>query len=231
MAVCLKTGWQKHLIKVLCLSLIQFCLIEMSWAQEDGNASSKLPLISAVQRRPNSLNKELSGHFSFLPLDHFNTYFAVGLAYTHWFNDYLGWEVLNLNYAKNSPTGLEDYLVGTFGANPETFDILEYYGTSNIIYSPLFMKHLFKSESVVWGDLSLVAGGGLAKLERNGNINVFDFGGMVRFFSGPNWIYRLDLRQYIFTSSAVKPNMAISFAVSYNFGKEEQKVEVLEDED
>lgn len=190
-----------------------------------------MPLISAVQKRPNSLNKELSTHFSFLPLDHFNTYYALGLGYTHWFNDYLGWEVFNLSYAENSPTGLEDYLLDEYQANPETFDILQYYVTSNVIYSPLFMKHLFKTKSVVWGDMSFVAGGGLAKLEKNGNTNVFDFGAMVRFFSGPNWIYRLDVRQHIFTSSAVKPNMAISFAVSYNFGKDEPKVQVEEEEE
>lgn len=228
MTLYLKLNWRNLFLKAFCLSLIQIALLETAWAQQE---STTMPLISAVQRRPNSLKSELSGHLSFLPLDHFNTYYAVGLAYTHWFNDYLGWEVLNANYATNSPTGLEDYLVGEFGANPETFDILKYYATSNVIYSPLFMKHLFKTKSVVWGDLSLVAGGGLANLKTNGNTNVFDFGGMVRFFSGPNWIYRLDIRQYIFTSSAVKPNMAISFAVSYNFGDSAPKIEVQEDEE
>ena len=183
-----------------------------------------MPLISAVQKRPNQLSNELSGHFSYLPLDHFNTFFAVGLSYTHWFNDYLGWEIGNLNYAQNSPTGLNDYLVGTYGANPETFDVIQYYGTSNIIYSPLFMKHLFKSQSIVWGDLSVVGGAGMVRLEKNGNVAAFDFGGMVRFFSGPHWIYRLDIRQYLFASAVVKPNMAITFGVSYNIGKGEVNV-------
>lgn len=218
-------------LRLNCLNLVRvffavmvffFCLVSQ--------AKSNLPLISAVQKRPNQLSRELSGHFSYLPLDHFNTYFALGLSYTHWFNDYLGWEVANLNYAKSSPTGLESYLVGTYGANPETFDILQYYGTTNLIYSPLFMKHLFKSESIVWGDLSFVGGVGMARLERNGNIGAFDFGGMVRFFSGAHWIYRLDIRQYLFSSALVKPNMAIAFGVSYNFGKA-QVVEPIQEEE
>ncbi len=201
-------------------------------AQSLTTPKSNLPSISAVQKRPNQLSNELSGHFSYLPLDHFNTYFALGLSYTHWFNDYLGWEIANLNYAKNSPTGLEDYLSGTYGANtPETFDIIQYYGTTNLIYTPLFMKHLFKSESIIWGDLSLVGGAGLARLEKNGNIGVFDFGGMVRFFSGTHWISRLDIRQYLFTSGVVKPNMAVTFGVSYNFGKAEVAVVIPEDEE
>lgn len=224
---------------IACLIALFFCLTPVVYchsaaAQEPSlpPARTNFPVISAVQKRPNQLSQELSGHFSYFPLDHFNTYFALGLSYTHWFNDYLGWEIANLNYAKSSPTGLESHLIGAYDAkNVESFDILQYYGTTNLIYSPLFMKHLFKSESIIWGDLSLVGGGGLARLETSGNVGVFDFGGMVRFFSGTHWIYRLDIRQHLFTSSLVKPNMAIAFGVSYNFGKAEVLAPVLEEEE
>lgn len=188
-----------------------------------------MPLISAVQRRPSQLTQELSMHFSYLPLDHFQTYFSVGLSYFYYFSDYLAWEVVNANYVQNSPTGLESYLNGTYNANPETFDIIQMYATSNIVYTPLYMKHFSRGKNIVWGDLSLVGGAGLAKLERNGNINTFDFGGMVRFFGSGNWIYRLDVRQYLFSTSEVKPNMAISFGLSYNFGETDRPVNVNED--
>lgn len=228
-----------------CLGLLQiflcvtvgliFCVPVTAQDRSANNSKNlmklNMPLISAVQKRPNQLFNELSGHFSYLPLDHFNTYFAVGISYTHWFNDYLGWEIANLNYAKNSPTGLEDYLVGTYGANPETFDIIQYYATTNVIYTPLFMKHLFKSQSIIWGDLSLIGGTGMARLKDNGNVAIFDFGAMVRFFSGARWVYRLDIRQFLFASSLVRPNMAISFGVSYNFGKPEANIPVPEDEE
>lgn len=219
-------------LSIFLFSLMFFSFLQIAKADEFSTfEQSNLPIISAVQKRPNQLTNELGFHASFLPMDHFNTYYAVGGAFTHWFNDYMAWEVLNLNYAKNSPTGLNDYLVGTYGANPETFDIIQYYGTTNFIYSPLYMKHLFKTKEIMWGDLSLVGGAGLAKLETLGNINTFDFGGMVRFFSGSNWVSKLDIRQYLFSSAAVKPNMAITFSISYNFGKTEEKVQVQEDEE
>lgn len=223
------------------MTAVNFCIIAIFFSnlvfaaelslEDPEEAKSQLPLISAVQRRPSQLSNELSGHFSFMPSDHFNTYYNLGISVTHWFNDYLGWEIANLNYVKNSPTGLEDYLLSTYRANPETFDVIRYFGTTNIIYTPLFMKHLYKSESVVWGDLSLVGGVGMARLERTGNIGAFDFGGMARFFSGRHWIYRLDIRQYLFSSSLVKPNMAITFGLSYNFGGNEARVQPEEEEE
>ena len=70
----------------------------------------------------------------------------------------------------------------------------------------------------MWGDLSVVGGYGIAHLKNTGNTGMLDGGAMIRFFGTGHLIYKLDIRQFVFFSSAVKPNMAISFALGYNFG-------------
>lgn len=189
--------------------------------EEDLLEEKIVPLTVAVQRRPQSLYRELSAHLSYLPMDHFNHYLVVGGSFTHYFNDYLGWEVVNANYAQDQSTGLEDALVGRYGAAPETFDIIEYFVTSNIVYTPLFMKHLFRRDQILWGDLSLIGGGGVTQLKERGTTNVINLGGAVRFFTESHWVYKMDFRQMFFFSSAVRPNIAITFSMSYNFEKEQ----------
>ena len=131
------------------LNLITILLISISLCAQSSNEEK--PPIVAIQNRPYVLGSELSVSLGYLPLDHFNTYFSAGVSYTKYFNDYLGWEVFNIQSPKNSPTGLEKYLINNFGALPEQFDILKYYFSSNFIYTPLYMKNLFMSRAVMWG--------------------------------------------------------------------------------
>lgn len=181
-------------------------------------AGASTPKIIAIQERPQVFSKELGLHLSYLPLDHFNTFFSVGLSYTHYFNSYFGWEVFNANYTQSAATGLEDYLIDNYLALPETFDVIDYYVMTGLVYTPLYMKHLVGGKKILWGDLSLVGGYGITRLERSGNTNTFSIGAMIRFFSYENLSYKFDLRQYFFASSQINPNLAISFGLTYNFG-------------
>lgn len=185
---------------------------------EAPSKSLAFPQIVAVQTRPDSLNQELSVHVSYLPMDHFNTYLVFGGSYSRYFSDYLGWEALNLNIAKDRNTGLDNELQQKYRARPDQSAKINYYITSSIIYTPLYMKHLFMGEKIIWGDVSFIGGGGVANLEDNGNQGMVDLGLAIRFFTADKWTYKLDLRQFLFLSSAVKPNMALTFGVSYNFG-------------
>lgn len=194
--------------------VFQFTSVSV-WGAE---ATTAPPQVVAVQERPFSLSREASVHFSYMPMDHFLTYYSVGAGYTHYFKDYLGWEIIDLSYTRSSSTGLRTALEDKFGVSPETSDEIQWLGTSNVVYTPLYMKHLYAGEKIIWGDLSLLGGAGIAKLARNGNTTVFDAGLMMRFYADKKWIYRFDLRQYFFAPAAAKPNLAISLAISYNLG-------------
>jgi outer membrane beta-barrel protein len=203
---------------------------DLSLEEESGSqisadffSESLKPQIVAIQTRPQPLQKEISGYFSYLPMDHFNHYFAVGGSYTHYFNDYLGWEVANFSYMQNNSTGLEDALRGRYGAVPETFDIIKYLVTTNVVYTPLFMKHLYREQEILWGDIALIGGVGVANLKDRGNVSAINMGAAVRFFTPGSVTYKLDLRQFFFMSSAVRPNLGITFAVSLNFDENATK--------
>lgn len=199
------------------LNLIVILLISsLGFAQ---TTTAEKPAIVAIQNRPYVLNSELSVSLGYLPLDHFNTYFSAGMAYTKYFNDYIGWEILNLQSPKNSPTGLEKYLIDNFGALPEEFDILKYYFSTNFVYTPLYMKNLFMSRSVMWGDISLVGGYGISKFQDNGNVNTLNAGAIIRFQYEKQQSFKLDIRNHFYLLGALKPNMSVSVVYSYNFQK------------
>src|SRR5437868_1398289 len=89
------------------------------------------PRVIAIQRRNYHLTNELGGYLSYMPLDSFTQYFNTGANLTHYFNDYLGWEVFNGAYANSSSTGLKDYILNNFNAFPEVYDVINYYVTTN----------------------------------------------------------------------------------------------------
>lgn len=185
------------------------------------HAWAQVPQTFAVQRRPITLKNEFTAHLSYLPLDNFHVYNAGGLAYTHYFNDYLGWEVANVNFAKASSTGLDSHLKSV-GAAPEAqgLDVLQYYAMTNLVYTPFFTKSLFRASEVVWGDLSFVAGGGISKFEKAGSIGTFDFGGAIRFFLAKRSALKIELRAFIYGDAAIKPNAALTLAYAFNFDGE-----------
>jgi outer membrane beta-barrel protein len=157
-------------------------------------------------------------NIGYWPLDHFNTFTSTGAAYAYYFNDYLAWEMVNYQALANTSTGLESYLNKTFAAQPESFDIMRTTTTTNLIYTPFYMKSVFASRSIVWGDLSFVLGGGSSQFERNKNVSTIDFGMIFRFLLGQKFSTKVDLRTYQFASKDIKPNLILSVGVAYSFG-------------
>jgi outer membrane beta-barrel protein len=173
----------------------------------------------AVQEHPDQYKEEVTLTASYLLEDHFNNYSAFGLSYIHNVNPYFAWEVIQAATASALPTGLEKSLNQKYGADvPDKTDVIKYWISSNLVYTPLYMKNLFLGKTVVWSDLSLVGGYGIVRLLNTGSANMIDAGAMLRFFHNESWTYKLDLRQYFFFTSAVKPNFSVTLGLSYNFG-------------
>lgn len=176
------------------------------------------PPTVAVQIRPKPLAEEIALHVSYLPNDHFNHYAVMGGSLTHYFNDYLGWEIANFNLAKRISTELEENLLEKYSVLPEKTDRIMKWITTNIVYSPLYMKNLFMKNSILWGDLSFIGGYGITQLKEKGMVNTFDVGAAIRFFPNSSITYRIDFRQMIFMTTNIESNLAITLGISYNFG-------------
>ncbi|MCC2678280.1 MAG: hypothetical protein K0R29_856 [Pseudobdellovibrio sp.] len=195
-------------------------------AEEETSAENEVvirPETYAIQNRPYILNKELGLYYAYLPLDHFNHFHAFGASYLTYYNDYLAWEVFNVAASTNQSTGLADRLLNDYNAIPDTFDILKYYYSTSIVYTPIYMKHLYQNESIRFGDISFVAGAGLARFDRNGNSNMIEGGIISRFVGGPGFNFKLDVRYKVFTKSDLRPNLAIGLVFTYNFSDEVTK--------
>ncbi len=190
---------------------------------------NQTPSIVAIQTRPYFLRNEFSGHVSYFPLDQFNHYQALGAAYSHYFNDYMGWELVNFSFLQKKPTGLEDFIRGK-GAVPEDFDVMNWNVITNLIYTPIYMKNLSFSKSILWGDISFVGGYGITNFETAKNVNTIDVGVLLRYFFDEKWAVKFDLRQHLYIKGNLKPNLGISLGLVFNFSEFEGKKTVEDDE-
>ncbi|MCC6276485.1 MAG: outer membrane beta-barrel domain-containing protein [Oligoflexia bacterium] len=186
-----------------------------SKAEEDGPL---IPKIIAVTKRPYLLSQEISIYGGYLPLDSFVRYAAVGGSYTYYFSDFIGWEVINGYYLASLPTGLEQELGNRFGAASEDkFDTINYFGTSNVVFTPFYSKHLLFGDTIVYGELSLVAGMGLSKFD-TGNVNCADIGAFFRFVTSAHTSIKFDIRDYIYFGGNSRNNLVVALGFAYNFG-------------
>jgi len=181
-------------------------------------STSEIPKVIAIQKRNYHLGTELGLNVSYLPMDSFTNYFVLGGNVTHYFSDYLGWEIINGGYANGTSTGLREYIVNNFALEPTDYDTMNYFFTSNIIYTPFYTKNLVFGSNIGYGDMSFVLGGGLSKYTRLNNINTIDTGIILRYALSEVTSLRFDFRYYFYLGGDLKSNLGITIGWSYNFG-------------
>lgn len=189
-----------------------------------------IPKVISIQKRAYNLSDEVTGQFSYLPMDSFTNYFTLGGAFTHYFNDFLGWEALNLEYANSYSTGLTGLLNTKYQVQTEPFDIINYYGTTNLVYTPMYMKNLLFNSGIVYGEISFVGGLGITKFNTSGNVSTVDFGMIMRYFLSKSTSLKFDFREYVYLSGTSKSNLALTGGFAYDFGWSDNKAP-MPDED
>jgi outer membrane beta-barrel protein len=186
------------------------------------------PKVMAVQSIKYYLSDELTLQAGYLPLDSFNRYLSYGGSYTHYFNKYEGWELLNINKAINYDTGLNNQIQQSFNFSAYPFNTLDYDITSNFIYTPLFNKSLMGGNSIVLGETELVAGWGLAKFD-DGFTNEIDLGTIFRFFIGDRTSLKFDVRYHFYFDPNSMNNLQLSIGFAYNFTNEDTEEQRAKD--
>ncbi|MBK9294038.1 MAG: outer membrane beta-barrel domain-containing protein [Oligoflexia bacterium] len=182
------------------------------------------PKVIAIQKRNYHLGTELALNLSYMPMDSFTNYFTIGASVTHYFSDYLGWEIINAGYANGTSTGLREYIVNNFNLEPTDYDVMEYYYTTNIVYTPFYTKNLVFGDKINYGDMSFVLGGGISKYTRLNNVNTIDTGILLRYAFNKYFSTRLDIRYFIYLNGDLKSNLAIALGLAYNFGTDSDSV-------
>lgn len=178
-----------------------------------------VPSVVAVQKRTYNLTNELTLQGGYVPLDSFTRYFSAGVSFTHFFTDFWGWEVVNAHYTATIPSGLEQELKNKYGALPENeFDILNYYFSTNLVWTPLYMKSLFFDSSIAYGETSFTIGPVLSKFEKGNFIPGVNFGVLFRYLLGESTSLKVDIREHIYLRGDTKQNLMFIFGFAYNFG-------------
>jgi outer membrane beta-barrel protein len=204
--------------KIVFLGMVIYVSTFLSSAYgDDPNKISKTPQVIAVQTRTTPLVDEVTAALGYLPLDSFNRYISYGASYTHYYNGFEAWEVLNINKAINYDTGLNTYLQTSFLVSSYPFDTLDYSVTTSFVYTPLFNKSLWMESDIVKGETALVIGGGMAKFD-SGFVNEVDAGIIFRFFLGQKTSLKIDTRYHFYFSPNVNNNLQISAGLSFSFG-------------
>lgn len=186
-----------------------------TYAQEEDIFA--IPKTYAVQNRKFKLGSQYSAHFGYMPMDSFTKGIVLGGSYTKYFSDFTGWEVLNANYVFSYDTGLKKELIDQYNADPgEIPDFPEWYLTSNIVYTPIYNKNLFFNKSVIWGDITFVAGPGIGSFKNDGVKPLVNFGAVLRFFLDAQQSIKVDIRENLpFLSTGVEPYLLISVGYTY----------------
>lgn len=181
-----------------------------------------LPKVVAVQNRTYYLNHDLTVQGGWLPSDAFNKGYTVGLSYTTYFSDYLGWEVVNANYSFNSETNLKKDLLNNFGAAVENvgfggvLDFITYFVTTNIVYTPLYTKSLLFNKHITRGEVSFVCGAGGANFDSSGVRLLISAGLFLRFFTKEDRSWKFDFRNNIYFEDSLGAVNSISLMVGYS---------------
>ena len=180
-----------------------------------------LPAVVAVQNRPYYLNGDLSVSLGALPTDAFNKGYSAGLSYTHYFNDYVGWEIVNVNAVLNNETTLKkdiealnvDITNNSLGGQ---LDYITYYALTSIVYTPLYNKSLLFNRDVVYGETSFVLGLGAANFDSAGPRFMASAGLYLRFFTSPSTSWKFDWRNNIHFDSTDGATNAMSIGIAYS---------------
>ena len=178
--------------------------------------------VAAVQNRAYRMGQELELAAGLLPNDAFYKAFAPEGSYTFHFGDSWAWEVVRLGYAEDLDTNLKTQLL-QLGTQPTQFLEARLFLTSDVVWSPLYLKASVLGDSVIHGEAFVVLGGGAFDMVAGGsNQNSFypapNAGVGLRVFLSQVFSVRLDVRDHVlFIPQNVTNVLDVDLGLSLNF--------------
>lgn len=177
--------------------------------------------IAAIQERAYRMNHELDVSFLLLPLDAFYKGIAAQVSYTYHFTDSFAWTVGRGGYSYNLNTGLREQLERDFGVQPTTFDEVNYFVGSDVLWKPFYGKSAVLNRWVLHYEAHLIGGGAVLKFTQSGFRPGVNLGAGVRVFQN-KWVsYRLDFTNTVVISDKPSNVVTIALSLALNFGATE----------
>ena len=179
-----------------------------------------VPEVVAVENKLFEPSRELNFQIGILPLDAFYKALLLSAAYTHYFESYWGWEVVNGTAAITQETNLRSDLRDRFGVRESSFlDYIRYSVVSNLVYTPIYNKNLLFNERLIHGEISFLAGGGMVAFTSGQTAPMFGGGLIWRFFSSESWSFKFDNRFYYHLAAGKSTNyyLAVNIGAAFEF--------------
>lgn len=177
--------------------------------------------ISAIQERAFRMNHELTVTAGVLPIDAFYKGLYAQLGYTYHFNDSFAWTVGRGGYSYNLGTGLREQLERDFGVLPTTFDEVNFFVGSDVLWTPFYGKFALLNRWVLHLDFHLIGGASVQKFTQSGFRPGVDLGGGLRVFQN-RWVsYRLDVMDTVVVIPKPTNVLSVSLSLALNFGATE----------
>lgn len=158
----------------------------------------------AVQNRIHTYTNEFTVFGGVLPLDAFRKGLTISGAYTLHFSDLFAWEVIQGFNSFHVDTDLSADL-GAFDLAPTPFEVLDQMVTSNLVFKPVYWKGAWLNDSLIYGELLLMVGGGYGWFTRSSK-PLIDLGLGMRIFVSRAFSFRLDIRHHMFFDDSVFSN-------------------------
>ncbi len=199
---CLKssshTPWLNTVgMSIVALSLILTqCLLVQTTVINTASAQASVPK-RVVQNRRTVPTYEWTLAAGLLPLDAFKKGLTASGALTIHQNHRWAWEALSLAYSFEMKTDLQEQLQTFYSLQPTPFERVKLFALSNLVFKPLYWKGSWLNESMAYGELLLVAGGGYGWLSQTSR-PAFDAGFAIKLLHENDLATRLDVRMISF---------------------------------
>ena len=210
----------------LCGLVVLFVLLSaaapaVAASNDDSDDPTRAYSSAVVQNRKFDPTHEFSATVGVLPLDAFAKGVTASGSYTLHFTPHVAWEVAQFHYSFHLETDLNDKLAA-FDIRPTPFELLDYYLTTNFVYSPLYWKGSWRNSGLAYGEFFLTVGGGYGWFTRSSRPGLS--GGLgFRLYGSELLSFRLDARYLAFASGLsggqfdIKDELWIGLGTSLSF--------------
>jgi len=182
--------------------------------------------VAAIQNRIFARHHEIDLGVGYIPDDDFYELFPIRLGYTYNFNNYLAWNVANLDWMFNQEKDLKKDLEQEFGATPEEFDLMVAAIHTNIVIKPFYGKSVSHSRKIINHETYAFVGGGVVNYETQKRYDSSDsylapsisLGIGQKVFIGQKLCLNFELRDWInFKEDNVENNFWFGISLGYRF--------------
>ncbi len=182
-----------------------------------------LPDLVAIQDRDYYLSHDLTFNVGWLPSDAFNKYAVGGVSYTYFLEDYMAWEVVNVQYSFLFETDLKGALEENFPLEVENvgfqgfLDPITFVATTAFLYTPMYNKSLLFNSSLFRSETSFLVQAGIANFKRNETRPLFGAGFIFRVLLSEDQSLKFDFRQSFYLEADRGLTSLMSLMVGYSF--------------